>query len=166
MRRQHNRKKREREERRTGIGIITDEKVSISFQTRQSVQVITQETQGRVRHMDFQGTKGGRGGDEMIERGRWAACSGFKEAAACAKARQPPPPLIQLEVFDRTRRKGRCRSVASRHPSPHALLQSPPKPNMPHPGVVSLPGQRISSQGWSGNRAKKRNNKIMQLFCI
>lgn len=96
--------KKEREERKSGIS-ISNEKVSISLQTRQSVRVITQETQGRVRHTDGgrEETGKGGGGGEVIGRGRESGRSRLKETAARAKVRLPLPLLIQLEVFGRTR---------------------------------------------------------------
>lgn len=62
--------KKEREERKSGIS-VSNEKVSISPQTRQSVRVITQETQGSLRHADSgrEETSEG-GGGEVMEGGK------------------------------------------------------------------------------------------------
>lgn len=119
--------KREREERKSGIS-ISNEKVSISPQTRQSVRVITQETQGRVRHTGGGREETGKGGEEeLMQRGRESGRLPLKETAAREKVRLPPLPLIQLEVFGRTRRKGHWQRQATA-PPPHPAADTP-KPN-------------------------------------
>lgn len=133
--------KKEREERKSGIS-ISNEKVSISPQTRQSVQVITQETQGRVCHTEGGREETGKRGEAM-ERGRESGGSQLKETAAREEVRLPPPPLIQLEVFGRIRRKGHCQRRATAPPSHPA--PDTPNPTPTHPGVVSLPDQLRSA---------------------